>query len=57
MLDIMMEQKKPDNSTIVFTEEKLRRYFPRSFTPLQMEKTIYQLLERWQKQRQRQQER
>jgi len=36
--------------------ERIRRYFPRSFTPQQMENTILKLLEAWQKKRQRQNE-
>ena len=38
MLEIMMEQKKPVRNDITLSGEKLRKYFPKSYTPLQMEK-------------------
>ena len=57
MLDIMMEEKKPPKEDITLSGEKLRKYFPRSYTPRQMEETIFKLLDSWQKKRQRSQER
>ncbi len=57
MLDIMTEEKKPEVDKIVFTSDTLRKYFPRSYTPKQMQDTIIKLLEGWLKKRQRQQER
>lgn len=57
MLDIMMEQKKPEKNDITISGEKLRKYFPRSYTPFQIENTIFKLLDAWQKKRQRDQSR
>ena len=57
MLDIMMEQKKPEKNDITLSGEKLRKYFPRSYTPFQIENTIFKLLDAWQKKRQRDQSR
>ena len=57
MLDIMMEQKKPEKNNITLSGEKLRKYFPRSYTPFQIENTIFKLLDAWQKKRQRDQSR
>jgi len=57
MLDIMTEEKKPEVDKIVFTSDTLRKYFPRSYTPKQMQDTIIKLLEGWLKKRQRSQER
>ena len=53
MLDIMMEQKKPVRNDITLSGEKLRKYFPRSYSPVQMEAVIFKLLEAWQKKRNR----
>lgn len=53
MLSIMMEQKKPVKNDIVLSGEKLRKYFPKSYTPMQMENTIFKLLDAWQRKRQR----
>lgn len=47
MLDIMMEQKKPDSWNVTLSGEKLKRYFPRSYTPLQIEAAIYKMLDAW----------
>ena len=55
MLSIMMEQKKPEKNDITLSGEKLRKYFPRSYTPFQIENTIFKLLDAWQKKRQRDQ--
>ena len=57
MLSIMMEQKKPGKNDITLSGEKLRKYFPRSYTPFQIENTIFKLLDAWQKKRQRDQSR
>ena len=57
MLDIMMEQKKPEGYNVVLSADKLRKYFPRSYTPQKMEETILKLLDAWQKKRQRNQSR
>ena len=57
ILSIMTEEKKPPRENITLSGEKLRKYFPRSYTPRQMEDTIFKLLEGWQKKRQRSQER
>ena len=57
MLAIMVEQKKPESWNLTLPMERIKRFFPRSYTPQQMEKTILNLLEAWQKKRQRQNER
>lgn len=56
MLAIMSEEKKCDLDKVTFTSDKLRKYFPKSYTPQQMEQTILKLLEQWQKKRQREHE-
>ena len=57
MLSIMMEQKKPVQANITLSGERLRKYFPRSYSPIQMEEVIFKLLEAWQRKRQREQSR
>ena len=57
MLGIMMEQKKPENWNLTLPMDKIKRYFPRSYTPQRMEETIIKLLENWMKKRQRDQQR
>ncbi len=57
MLAIMSEQKKPENVTISLPMDRIREFFPKSFTAQQMENTIMKLLEVWQKNRQRQNQR
>ena len=57
MLSIMSEQKKPVQTNITLSGERLRKYFPRSYSPLQMEEVIFKLLEAWQRKRQREQSR
>ena len=57
MLDIMMEQKKPEKCELTFSGDVLRKYFPRSYTPQRMQETIIKLLEAWVKKRQRDQKR
>ena len=57
VLSIMSEEKKPEKCDLTISGDKLRKYFPRSYTPRKMEETIIKLLEAWQKKRQRSQER
>ena len=57
MLGIMMEQKKPENWNLSMPMDKIKKYFPRSYTPQRMEETIIKLLESWMKKRQRDQQR
>lgn len=57
MLSVMSEQKKPEREDIVLKGETLRKYFPRSYTPRQMETVILRLLDVWQKNRQKEQAR
>ena len=57
MFDIMGEEKKAEMDRVTIKNEVLRKYFPRSYTPKQMQDTIIKLLEQWQKKRQRSQER
>ena len=57
MLGIMMEQKKPEGYNVVLSADKLRKYFPRSYTPQKMEETILKLLDAWLRKRQRDQSR
>lgn len=57
MEDIMNEEKKSDLDKVTIKQDVLRKYFPRSYTPKQMEDTIIRLLEQWQKKKQRQQDR
>jgi len=57
LLEIMMEQKKPVRNDITLSGEKLRKYFPQSYSPIQMENVIFKLLEAWQRKRQRDQSR
>ncbi|MEE0110224.1 MAG: ParB/RepB/Spo0J family partition protein [Oscillospiraceae bacterium] len=53
MLQIMMEQKKPERNDITLSGEKLRKYFPRSYSPQRIEETIFKLLDAWMRKRQR----
>ena len=57
MRAIMSEEKKPEMDKLIFTSAKLRQYFPKSYTPQQMENTILRLLEQWQRKRQQEAER
>ena len=54
---VMGEAKKDELDKVVIKNETLRKYFPRSYTPKQMEDTIIKLLDQWQRKRQRQNER
>ena len=56
MLAIMSEEKKPEKNDLTIAGDKVRKYFPKSYTPQQMEQVILRLLEGWQKKRQRDQE-
>ena len=51
MLRVMSEQKKPEREDIVLSGETLRKYFPRSYTPRQMEDVILRLLDAWTRKR------
>ena len=57
MQEILGEVKKGDLERVAFKSEQLRKYFPKSYSPKQMQDTIIKLLEQWQKKRQRDQER
>ena len=57
MRAIMSEEKKPEMDKLIFTSTKLRQYFPKSYTPQQMENTILRLLEQWQRKHQQEAER
>lgn len=54
---IMGEEKKSELDTVTIKNDTLRKYFPRNYTPKQMEDTIIKLLEQWQKKRQHSEER
>ena len=54
---VMGEEKKDELDKVVIKTDTLRKYFPRSYTPKQMEDTIIKLLEQWQRKQQRQNER
>ena len=51
--DVMGQEKKSEKDTVTIKNETLRKYFPRSYTPKQMEEKIIQLLDAWQKKQQR----
>ena len=55
--DVMGQEKKSEKDTVTIKNETLRKYFPRSYTPKQMEEKIIQLLDAWQKKQQRHNER
>ena len=57
IFDIMGKEKKAEMDRLTIKNDVLRKYFPKSYTPRQMEETILKLLEQWQKKRQRSQER
>jgi ParB family chromosome partitioning protein len=54
MLEIMCEQKKPCWDNITLKGQSLRKYFPQSYTPMQIENIIYHLLDQWAEHRQKQ---
>lgn len=55
--DVMGQEKKSEKDTVTIKNETLRKYFPHSYTPKQMEEKIIQLLDAWQKKQQRRNER
>ena len=55
--DVMGQEKKSEKDTVTIKNETLRKYFPRSYTPKQMEEKIIQLLDAWQRKQQRHNER
>ena len=55
--DVMGQEKKSEKDTVTIKNETLRKYFPRSYTPKQMDEKIIQLLDAWQKKQQRRNER
>ena len=57
MCAVMSEEKKPEIDHVTLKNDVIRKYFPKSYTPQQMEQTIIKLLDQWQKKRERQQER
>ena len=57
VFDVMGQEKKSEKDTVTIKNETLRKYFPRSYTPKQMEEKIIQLLDAWQKKQQRRNER
>ena len=57
MYKVMSEEKKDELDRVTLKSDTLRKYFPRSYTPQQMEQVIIKLLDQWQKKRQRQNER
>lgn len=57
MCTVMDEEKKTDLDRVIIKQDVLRKYFPKSYTPKQMEDTIIRLLEQWQLKKQREQER
>ena len=56
MCAVMSEEKKSDLDHVTIKQDVLKRYFPKSYTPKQMEDTIIKLLDQWQKKRERMQE-
>ena len=57
MCAVMSEEKKPEVDHVTLKNDVIRKYFPKSYTPQQMEQTIIKLRDQWQKKRERQQER
>ena len=57
ILDVMISDKKAELDRLTLKNEAIQKYFPKSYTPRQMEETILKLLELWHKKRQRSQER
>ena len=55
--DILGQEKKSEQDTVIIKNDILRKYFPRSYTPRQMEEKIIQLLDAWQRKQQRHNER
>ena len=57
MCAIMSEEKKGELDRVTIKHDVLRKYFPKSYTPKQMEDTIIKLLEQWQRKREKSMER
>ena len=57
ILAILSEQKRNDIGKVIFTQDTLSKYFPKSYTPQRMQETIIKLLEQWQRKRQQEHER
>lgn len=57
VMSAIMPEEKKEVDRITLTSDKLKQYFPKSFTPWQMEETILALLAQWQKKRQQELER
>lgn len=53
ILHIMSEQKKPESWNLSLPIDRIRKYFPKSYSPQRMEETIIKLLEGWMRKRQR----
>lgn len=51
VIDSIMQEQKPEKISITFKEDRLRKYFPKSYTPKQMEDTMVRLLENWSRKR------
>jgi ParB family chromosome partitioning protein len=51
VIDSIMQEQKPEKIKIIFKEDKLRKYFPKSYTQKQMEETMTKLLENWARKR------
>ena len=57
VMSAIMSEEKKEVDRITLTSDKLKQYFPKSFTPRQMEEIIFKLLEQWQQKRERDMER
>ena len=57
VMDAIMSEEKKEVDRITLTSDRLKQYFPKSYTPRQMEETIFKLLEQWQQKREREMER
>lgn len=57
VMSAIMSEEKKEVDRIFLTSDKLKQYFPKSYTPRQMEETIFKLLEQWQQKRERDMER
>lgn len=57
LLAIMSEEKKPETGKVMLSAERLRKYFPKSYTPQKMEEVIFKLLDAWQRRREKDVER
>ena len=53
MLQVMSEQKKPERDDVTIKAETIRKYFPKNYTPLQIQNTIIRLIEAWHKNKQK----